>query len=443
MSHPLKKKQASSFKQAKVGSCSFRKRLKLLLEVCPDGVDGLNTRHLELLKKGNDLKNELVSKIKPPTLVKIKRDCIADLVNLIHRPKKSIQRGLATYFRVSFGLYNISNYSREWLVFGPKSEQPQRKRMQKKGLVTNFHKNKPLTKKLTKLKLTQSYSNTRTGLKLNLQKHKQQDQKQETEQEQEQEQEHKEELKQEEKQEIGAGLKEGRNQKNHSLTSGIKKIQKQKSDPNIWRSNSSDRKRKKPEKKKTTSNEKTKPNKYKKKRIALSQRYYHLQLSKNTVRNYENVNENENENDNLNVNGNLNVSVKVKVNMDENNLFRDSYSDDESETKNDRFEKEKFKFENNNDLNIGKNETNLPQRQSSPELVETPTSIPDFHWYPTYYHEKMDLDLGCLGDEFVIKKKKPSLLDNVDLNYLQNDQEQLYWFDTDVQNENENLSWFN
>ncbi|KAJ3424273.1 tpr domain protein in aerotolerance operon batb [Anaeramoeba flamelloides] len=421
MSHSPKKKQTKTSKQAKVGSCSFRKRLKLLLKVRPDGVEGLTTLHLELLKKGNNLKNELVSKIKPPTQVKIKRDCIADLVNLIHRPKKSIQRGLATYFRVSFGLYNISNYSREWLVFGPKTEQPKRKRMQKKGLGTNFQKNKPLAKKLTKLKRAQSFSLTQTNLKLKTQKKSLLDQEQEQEQEKEQDQEQ--EQKQKQEKEKGSSLKKGRNQKKHSLKYDRIKIKKQKSESNIWRSNSFERKRKK----KPTSNEKILPSKYKRKRIVLSRRHSLLQLSTNTV----SKNENENEN--------------VDVNKD--NLYHYSNSNEEGEGKNDQFEKEKFEFENNNDhpydLNIDKNEKNLPQRQSSLELIETTTSIPDFHWYPTYYHESMDLDLGCLGDEFVIKKKKPSLLDNVDLNYLQNDQEQCYWFDTDIQNENETLRWFN
>ncbi|KAJ6249524.1 hypothetical protein M0813_16945 [Anaeramoeba flamelloides] len=95
------------------GVTSFRKRLKMLHKWRPQGVIGLETSNL----KKTFLKRTPKTAVLRP--IKIKRDCITDLVLLTNKPKKSIERGLATFFKKYFLLQNISNYSREWLIFGP------------------------------------------------------------------------------------------------------------------------------------------------------------------------------------------------------------------------------------------------------------------------------------------------------------------------------------
>ncbi|KAJ6233216.1 hypothetical protein M0813_30181 [Anaeramoeba flamelloides] len=102
--------------QAKIefeGITSFRKRLKVLKKWRPKGVLGLDSAYL----KKSFLKRTTKNPLSEP--IKIKRDCILDLVILTQKPKKSIERGLATFFKKYYLLQNISNYSREWLVFGP------------------------------------------------------------------------------------------------------------------------------------------------------------------------------------------------------------------------------------------------------------------------------------------------------------------------------------
>ncbi|KAJ3444099.1 retinitis pigmentosa gtpase regulator a-related [Anaeramoeba flamelloides] len=95
------------------GVTPFRKRLKMLHKWRPKGVIGLDISNL----KKTFLKRTPKTAILQP--IKIKRDCINDLVLLTNKPKKSIERGLATFFKKYFLLHNISNYSREWLIFGP------------------------------------------------------------------------------------------------------------------------------------------------------------------------------------------------------------------------------------------------------------------------------------------------------------------------------------
>ncbi|KAJ6250378.1 phd zinc finger-containing protein-related [Anaeramoeba flamelloides] len=95
------------------GVTSFRKRLKMLHKWRPQGVIGLQIHNL----KKDFLKRTPKTAVLQP--IKIKRDCITDLVLLTNKPKKSIERGLATFFKKYYLLQNISNYSREWLIFGP------------------------------------------------------------------------------------------------------------------------------------------------------------------------------------------------------------------------------------------------------------------------------------------------------------------------------------
>ncbi|KAJ6234165.1 DNAj domain (prokaryotic heat shock protein)-related [Anaeramoeba flamelloides] len=102
------------------GITSFRKRLKKLQKIRPSSITGLNSYDLNK----DYLKNKNKSTL--PKRIEIRRDCITDLVLLCSKPKKSIERGLATFFKKYYLLKNISNYSREWLVFGPDNENRQK-----------------------------------------------------------------------------------------------------------------------------------------------------------------------------------------------------------------------------------------------------------------------------------------------------------------------------
>ncbi|KAJ6249754.1 hypothetical protein M0813_16741 [Anaeramoeba flamelloides] len=102
---------------------SFRERLEFLIKWQPNGVHGLELEHLQ--STPDDPGSNSVPK---PVLVRIKRECLTDLVKILDKPKKSIQRGLATFFRSTFGLHNVSNYNREWLIFGTKTDQELKKK---------------------------------------------------------------------------------------------------------------------------------------------------------------------------------------------------------------------------------------------------------------------------------------------------------------------------
>ncbi|KAJ3449436.1 zinc finger-containing [Anaeramoeba flamelloides] len=101
------------------GVTSFSERLIILQKLRPTSIVGLKPKYLEK----RFLKKESKNKIKGP--IKIKRDCITDLVLLTKKPKKSIERGLATFFKKYFSFGNISHYSREWLVFGTNTKNSQ------------------------------------------------------------------------------------------------------------------------------------------------------------------------------------------------------------------------------------------------------------------------------------------------------------------------------
>ncbi|KAJ6232705.1 hypothetical protein M0813_04510 [Anaeramoeba flamelloides] len=102
------------------GVTSFSERLIMLQKLRPTSFIGLKRKHLEK----RFLKNESHNKMKGP--IKIKRDCITDLVLLTKKPKKSIERGLATFFKKYFSFENISHYSREWLIFGINTKSSQK-----------------------------------------------------------------------------------------------------------------------------------------------------------------------------------------------------------------------------------------------------------------------------------------------------------------------------
>ncbi|KAJ3447482.1 partitioning defective 3 related [Anaeramoeba flamelloides] len=126
------------------GITSFRERLKKLQKFRPSSIIGLNSSNLN---KGY-LKNKCKKTL--PTRIEIRRDCITDLVLLCSKPKKSIERGLATFFKKYYLLKNVSNYSREWLVFG--SDNENRKKTDEKDKTTKMSKQNSKTKLKQKLK---------------------------------------------------------------------------------------------------------------------------------------------------------------------------------------------------------------------------------------------------------------------------------------------------
>ncbi|KAJ3451698.1 hypothetical protein M0812_03451 [Anaeramoeba flamelloides] len=148
--------------QAKIefeGITSFRKRLKVLKKWRPKGVLGLDSACL----KKSFLKRMSKNPLSEP--IKIKRDCILDLVMLTRKPKKSIERGLSTFFKKYYLLHNISNYSREWLVFGPEGYSldpkliPGTSNLKKKnsGQSEKKHKRKKKQQINNRKKIKQSY----------------------------------------------------------------------------------------------------------------------------------------------------------------------------------------------------------------------------------------------------------------------------------------------
>ncbi|KAJ3442975.1 hypothetical protein M0812_12728 [Anaeramoeba flamelloides] len=98
------------------GVTSFSERLKKLQKWRPNCIKGLPPKYLrkEYVK---DKHKALL-----PRKVKIKRDCITDLVLLCSKGKKTIERGLATFFKKYYSLRNVSNYSREWLIFAQQKD---------------------------------------------------------------------------------------------------------------------------------------------------------------------------------------------------------------------------------------------------------------------------------------------------------------------------------
>ncbi|KAJ3451939.1 hypothetical protein M0812_03698 [Anaeramoeba flamelloides] len=140
---------------------SFRERLEFMIKWYPQGIHGLELEHLQSLSSQPN-----GTSLAKPSLVRIKRDCLNDLVKILDKPKKSLQRGLATFFRSAFGLYNVSNYNREWMVFGkkPKEETHKKKKIRKKTsrLVKNKKPTKTQRKPKTKTKLPISWPTIET-----------------------------------------------------------------------------------------------------------------------------------------------------------------------------------------------------------------------------------------------------------------------------------------
>ncbi|KAJ6236948.1 hypothetical protein M0813_27693 [Anaeramoeba flamelloides] len=135
---------------------SFRERLEFLIKWQPNGIHGLELEHLQ--STPDDPNSASVPK---PVLVRIKRECLTDLVKILDRPKKSIQRGLATFFRSTFGLHNVSNYNREWLIFGTRSDQELKKKRKTKKKKTALKGKRNLQN--NKIKSQPNEGNTQNG----------------------------------------------------------------------------------------------------------------------------------------------------------------------------------------------------------------------------------------------------------------------------------------
>ncbi|KAJ6234385.1 hypothetical protein M0813_29375 [Anaeramoeba flamelloides] len=112
---------------------SYRDRLEKLIQIRPDDFEGLFLYHLRkefFLNKTKNLKTEY------PKYIKIRRATVEDLAKFCDLSKKSIERGLTSFIKSAYNLVNSRDYSRDWMVFRPRSEVKIRSKMNNKNIVS-------------------------------------------------------------------------------------------------------------------------------------------------------------------------------------------------------------------------------------------------------------------------------------------------------------------
>ncbi|KAJ6227217.1 hypothetical protein M0813_10125 [Anaeramoeba flamelloides] len=93
---------------------SFNDRFSMLFSLRPNCFSGISEHHFT---------KEWITQHKPtmfqdgPVKVKIRKDCISDLSLLTQKTRRTIERGVNTFFKNNYHLTNCSFYSRDWLVF--------------------------------------------------------------------------------------------------------------------------------------------------------------------------------------------------------------------------------------------------------------------------------------------------------------------------------------
>ncbi|KAJ3431891.1 hypothetical protein M0812_20815 [Anaeramoeba flamelloides] len=115
-----KKKFLKLKKEFKKTRC-YRKRLKKILKLRRNEIQGLNPKYLR-----ESYINKL-HKTHGPTEIRIKRSCLDFLSKLTDRKRKTLERGITTFFTKNYNLTNTRNYSREWMFFGPITSKKPRK----------------------------------------------------------------------------------------------------------------------------------------------------------------------------------------------------------------------------------------------------------------------------------------------------------------------------
>ncbi|KAJ6243236.1 hypothetical protein M0813_22377 [Anaeramoeba flamelloides] len=108
--HPKLNKIKNEFQTLK----SYNSRFQTLMNIQPESFSGLYAYQLE--KEWIKGHRKLMS-VYGPHKVKIKKDCLLDLSYLTNKSKRTIERGINTFFKKNFNLQNCSNYSRDWLTY--------------------------------------------------------------------------------------------------------------------------------------------------------------------------------------------------------------------------------------------------------------------------------------------------------------------------------------
>ncbi|KAJ3424743.1 hypothetical protein M0812_27167 [Anaeramoeba flamelloides] len=91
----------------------YRERLIKLLKLRSDEIEGLSREYL----KQSFL--DQADKTQGPKTIRIKRSCLDFLSFLTDRKRKTLERGITSFFTRSYNLTNSRKYSRDWMVFGP------------------------------------------------------------------------------------------------------------------------------------------------------------------------------------------------------------------------------------------------------------------------------------------------------------------------------------
>ncbi|KAJ3446789.1 l10-interacting myb domain-containing protein-like [Anaeramoeba flamelloides] len=116
---------------------SYNSRFQTLLKLRPESFSGLSADQLEKTWIKRHTKKMYLC---GPHKVKIQKDCILDLAFLTSKSRRTIERGVNTFFKKNFNLQNCSHYSRDWLTFkltnlkeieNLKKEKRKRKRKEK------------------------------------------------------------------------------------------------------------------------------------------------------------------------------------------------------------------------------------------------------------------------------------------------------------------------
>ncbi|KAJ6231721.1 hypothetical protein M0813_05452 [Anaeramoeba flamelloides] len=93
---------------------SYNSRLQKLHQIRPDCFFGIENHQFD---KAWIKKNKTDLQDKGPKKVKILKECITDLSILTTKSKRTLERGINTFFKKNFNLKNCSLYSRNMLVF--------------------------------------------------------------------------------------------------------------------------------------------------------------------------------------------------------------------------------------------------------------------------------------------------------------------------------------
>ncbi|KAJ6254233.1 hypothetical protein M0813_12791 [Anaeramoeba flamelloides] len=117
----MNKKQFLRLKKEFKKTRCYRKRLKKIIKLRRNEIQGLNPKYLR-----ESYINKL-HKTHGPKEIRIKRSCLDFLSKLTDRKRKTLERGITTFFTKNYNLTNTRNYSREWMFFGPITSKKPRK----------------------------------------------------------------------------------------------------------------------------------------------------------------------------------------------------------------------------------------------------------------------------------------------------------------------------